>query len=99
MCIVIVSLFSELKSFNLGLKSASLSIRTSYDFFSSAGLNLLEGQSRAITWEHFQIVDNDNIHAVQLVTVDGLQHGQLTVRGECSTSIYGISSDPRLNEF
>ncbi|XP_060055572.1 FRAS1-related extracellular matrix protein 1 isoform X2 [Erinaceus europaeus] len=47
----------------------------------NTGLNLLEGQSRAITWEHLQIVDNDNIHAVQLVTVDGLQHGQLTLRG------------------
>lgn len=49
------------------------------------GLNLLEGQSRAITWEQFQIVDNDNIDAVQLVTVDGLQHGRLTVRGEWPT--------------
>ncbi|ELK06997.1 FRAS1-related extracellular matrix protein 1 [Pteropus alecto] len=47
----------------------------------NTGLNLLEGQSRAITWEQLQIVDNDNIHAVQLVTVDGLQHGRLTVRG------------------
>jgi len=50
--------------------------------FSLVGLNLLEGQSRAITWEQFQIVDNDDIHAVQVVTVDGLQHGRLTVRGE-----------------
>ncbi|XP_058157866.1 FRAS1-related extracellular matrix protein 1 [Dasypus novemcinctus] len=47
----------------------------------NTGLNLLEGQSRAITWEHFQIVDNDDIGAVHLVTVDGLQHGQLTLRG------------------
>ncbi|XP_013821355.2 PREDICTED: FRAS1-related extracellular matrix protein 1 isoform X1 [Capra hircus] len=47
----------------------------------NTGLNLLEGQSRAITWEQFQIVDNDDIHAVQVVTVDGLQHGRLTVRG------------------
>uniref|UniRef100_A0A8C9Q3I3 FRAS1-related extracellular matrix protein 1 n=1 Tax=Spermophilus dauricus TaxID=99837 RepID=A0A8C9Q3I3_SPEDA len=47
----------------------------------NTGLNLLEGQSRAITWEQFQIVDNDDIGAVQLVTVDGLHHGQLTVRG------------------
>ncbi|GAB5579791.1 FRAS1-related extracellular matrix protein 1 isoform X1 [Prionailurus iriomotensis] len=44
----------------------------------NTGLNLLEGQSRAITWEQFQIVDNDDIRAVQLVTVGGLQHGQLT---------------------
>ncbi|XP_069498160.1 FRAS1-related extracellular matrix protein 1-like [Ambystoma mexicanum] len=45
------------------------------------GLDLLEGQSRPITWESFQIVDNDNLDAVRLVTVEGLQHGQLTVRG------------------
>ncbi|NXA48206.1 FREM1 protein, partial [Nothocercus julius] len=47
----------------------------------NTGLNLLEGQSRPITWEHFQIVDNDDIQNVHLVTVDGLQHGRLTVRG------------------
>ncbi|KAM5299128.1 FRAS1-related extracellular matrix protein 1 [Ctenodactylus gundi] len=47
----------------------------------NTGLNLLEGQSRAITWEQFQIVDNDDINAVQVVTVAGLQHGRLTVRG------------------
>eukprot|EP00079_Xenopus_tropicalis_P015862 XP_004914006.1 PREDICTED: FRAS1-related extracellular matrix protein 1 [Xenopus tropicalis] len=45
------------------------------------GLNLLEGQSRPISWEVFQIVDNDNLHAVRLVTVDGLLHGRLTIRG------------------
>ncbi|KAK2495096.1 hypothetical protein MC885_000941 [Smutsia gigantea] len=47
----------------------------------NTGLNLLEGQSRAITWEQFQIVDSDDINAVQLVTVGGLQHGRLTLRG------------------
>ncbi|XP_057262241.1 FRAS1-related extracellular matrix protein 1 isoform X4 [Pezoporus wallicus] len=46
----------------------------------NTGLNLLEGQSRPITWQHFQIVDDD-IQSVRLVTVDGLQHGRLTVRG------------------
>ncbi|XP_067846389.1 FRAS1-related extracellular matrix protein 1b isoform X2 [Heptranchias perlo] len=45
------------------------------------GLDLLEGQSRPITWENFQIVDNDNMNAVRLITVEGLQHGWLTVRG------------------
>ncbi|XP_068095487.1 FRAS1-related extracellular matrix protein 1-like [Hyperolius riggenbachi] len=45
------------------------------------GLTVLEGQSRPITWEIFQIVDNDNIQAVRLVTVDGLHHGRLTLRG------------------
>ncbi|CAL8310310.1 unnamed protein product [Lota lota] len=46
------------------------------------GLDLLEGQSRPITWEDLQIVDNDNINAVYLVAVDGPLHGRLTVRGE-----------------
>ncbi|XP_069482158.1 FRAS1-related extracellular matrix protein 1 [Ambystoma mexicanum] len=45
------------------------------------GLDLLEGQSRPITWEQLQIVDNDDITAVRLVIVDGLQHGRITVRG------------------
>ncbi|NWI59313.1 FREM1 protein, partial [Calyptomena viridis] len=47
----------------------------------NTGLNLLEGQSRPITWQQFQIVDNDDIQNVRLVTVDGLQHGRLSVRG------------------
>ncbi|XP_068164367.1 FRAS1-related extracellular matrix protein 1a isoform X2 [Antennarius striatus] len=45
------------------------------------GLSLLEGQSRPIMWEQLQIVDNDNLNAVRLITVDGLQHGRLTVNG------------------
>ncbi|TRY97444.1 hypothetical protein DNTS_033831 [Danionella cerebrum] len=45
------------------------------------GLSLLEGQSRPITWDQLQIVDNDNINAVKIITLDGLQHGRLTVRG------------------
>ncbi|XP_077356823.1 FRAS1-related extracellular matrix protein 1a isoform X3 [Festucalex cinctus] len=45
------------------------------------GLSLLEGQSRPITWEQLQIVDNDNIDAVRIITVDGLLHGRLTVKG------------------
>ncbi|XP_060797324.1 FRAS1-related extracellular matrix protein 1b isoform X2 [Neoarius graeffei] len=45
------------------------------------GLDLLEGQSRPITWENLQIVDNDNIDVVTLVAVDGPLHGQLSVRG------------------
>uniref|UniRef100_A0A8C0UVV8 FRAS1-related extracellular matrix protein 1 n=2 Tax=Cyanistes caeruleus TaxID=156563 RepID=A0A8C0UVV8_CYACU len=48
----------------------------------NTGLNLLEGQSRPITWQQFQIVDNDDIQNVRLVTVDGLQHGRLSVRGQ-----------------
>ncbi|KAG5850921.1 hypothetical protein ANANG_G00087500 [Anguilla anguilla] len=45
------------------------------------GLDLLEGQSRPITWENLQIVDKDNIDAVYLVAVDGPLHGRLSVRG------------------
>uniref|UniRef100_A0A671UFE7 FRAS1-related extracellular matrix protein 1 n=1 Tax=Sparus aurata TaxID=8175 RepID=A0A671UFE7_SPAAU len=45
------------------------------------GLSLLEGQSRPIMWEQLQLVDNDNLNAVRIITVDGLQHGRLTVRG------------------
>uniref|UniRef100_A0A8C7DFZ2 Fras1 related extracellular matrix 1b n=1 Tax=Oncorhynchus kisutch TaxID=8019 RepID=A0A8C7DFZ2_ONCKI len=45
------------------------------------GLDLLEGQSRPITWEDLQIVDSDNIDAVYLVAVDGPLHGRLSVRG------------------
>lgn len=49
-----------------------------------SGLDLLEGQSRPITWEQLQIVDSDNIDAVYLVAVDGPLHGRLSVRGEGS---------------
>ncbi|XP_030635867.1 FRAS1-related extracellular matrix protein 1a isoform X3 [Chanos chanos] len=45
------------------------------------GLSLLEGQSRPVTWDNLQIVDNDNLKVVRIITVDGLQHGRLTVRG------------------
>ncbi|XP_066536604.1 FRAS1-related extracellular matrix protein 1a [Hoplias malabaricus] len=45
------------------------------------GLSLLEGQSRPITWEQLQIVDNDDLKMVKIITVDGLHHGRLTVRG------------------
>uniref|UniRef100_A0A3B3RES9 Fras1 related extracellular matrix 1b n=1 Tax=Paramormyrops kingsleyae TaxID=1676925 RepID=A0A3B3RES9_9TELE len=45
------------------------------------GMDLLEGQSRPITWENLQIVDSDNIGAVYLVAVEGPLHGQLSVRG------------------
>nr|XP_057929904.1 FRAS1-related extracellular matrix protein 1b [Doryrhamphus excisus] len=47
----------------------------------NTGLDLLEGQARAITWEQLQIVDNDNIDAVFLVAVDGPLHGRLSVKG------------------
>ncbi|XP_037105169.1 FRAS1-related extracellular matrix protein 1b isoform X5 [Syngnathus acus] len=47
----------------------------------NTGLDLLEGQSRAITWEELQIVDRDNLDDVVLVAVDGPVHGCLIVRG------------------
>lgn len=56
-----------------------------------SGLDLLEGQSRPITWEELQIVDNDNINAVYLVAVDGPLHGRLSVRGEESK----VTGSPR----
>uniref|UniRef100_A0A3Q3W4V2 C-type lectin domain-containing protein n=1 Tax=Mola mola TaxID=94237 RepID=A0A3Q3W4V2_MOLML len=45
------------------------------------GLDLLEGQSRPITWEQLQIVDSNDIDSVYLVAVDGPVHGSLSVRG------------------
>lgn len=50
--------------------------------FSSIGLSLLEGQSRPIAWEQIQIVDNDNLDGVNIIVADGLQHGQLTIKGK-----------------
>ncbi|KYO36944.1 hypothetical protein Y1Q_0020946 [Alligator mississippiensis] len=47
----------------------------------NVGLDLLEGQSHAITWDALQIVDNGNLDAVQLVVVEGPQHGWITVQG------------------
>lgn len=52
-----------------------------------SGLSLLEGQSRPITWEQLQIVDNDNLDAVRLTVLDGLQHGRLTVGGPAPSEI------------
>ncbi|XP_060629597.2 FRAS1-related extracellular matrix protein 1-like isoform X2 [Anolis sagrei] len=46
------------------------------------GLDLLEGQSHPITWQSLQIVDNNNLHSVQLLVVEGLNHGWLTVQGK-----------------
>lgn len=46
-----------------------------------AGLDLLEGQSRPISWQQLQVVDRDNPNDVVLVAVDGPRHGRLTVRG------------------
>ncbi|XP_077463908.1 FRAS1-related extracellular matrix protein 1b [Stigmatopora argus] len=48
----------------------------------NTGLDLLEGQSRAITWAELQIVDDDDDEdSVSLVAVDGPAHGTLSVRG------------------
>lgn len=53
--------------------------------FLSPGLSLLEGQSRPIAWEQIQIVDNDNLDRVNIIVVDGLQHGRLTIKGKTKT--------------
>lgn len=60
-----------------------------------SGLSLLEGQSRPITWEQLQVVDNNNLDAVRLLALDGLQHGRLTVRGPGPSEIgpHGIIWD------
>lgn len=50
-------------------------------FLSLTGLDLLEGQSRPISWQQLQVVDRDNPQDVVLVAVDGPLHGRLTVRG------------------
>ncbi|XP_075901306.1 FRAS1-related extracellular matrix protein 1b isoform X1 [Nelusetta ayraudi] len=47
----------------------------------NTGLDLLEGQSRPISWQQLQVVDRDNPQDVVLVAVDGPLHGRLTVRG------------------
>uniref|UniRef100_A0A8C4Q9K8 Fras1 related extracellular matrix 1a n=1 Tax=Eptatretus burgeri TaxID=7764 RepID=A0A8C4Q9K8_EPTBU len=47
----------------------------------NAGLDLLEGQSRPLTRDIFQVVDNDNLAAVRIMAVAGLNHGKFTVRG------------------
>lgn len=52
------------------------------NIFILTGLDLLEGQSRPITWEHLQVVDNDNIDAVTLIAMDGPLNGHLSVRGK-----------------
>ncbi|XP_070564197.1 FRAS1-related extracellular matrix protein 1-like [Ptychodera flava] len=43
------------------------------------GLTLLEGQSRPITSENLQIVDNDNLQNIRLIIVGGLDYGVLRV--------------------
>ncbi|GFR64515.1 FRAS1-related extracellular matrix protein 1 [Elysia marginata] len=47
----------------------------------NTGLTLLEGQSREITTQHFQVVDKDNPGRVRMYVKGGLEHGTLTVRG------------------
>lgn len=54
---------------------------SSFFLFLSPGLDLLEGQSRPISWQQLQVVDSDNPQDVILVAVDGPLHGRLTVRG------------------
>ena len=71
--------------------------------FCFAGLSLLEGQSRPVTWNQLQIVDNDNLNAVRIITIDGLQHGRLTVRGTGTTTTESITfpyfcQDPSFKE-
>ncbi|XP_035826441.1 FRAS1-related extracellular matrix protein 1 [Aplysia californica] len=48
----------------------------------NTGLTLLEGQSRTITTDHFQVVDKDNIDRVRIYVKGGLQHGTISVSGQ-----------------
>lgn len=57
--------------------------------FLPPGLSLLEGQSRPIAWEQIQVVDNDNLGRVNIMVVDGLQHGRLTVKGKTKPQAKG----------
>uniref|UniRef100_A0A3Q3X746 FRAS1-related extracellular matrix protein 1 n=1 Tax=Mola mola TaxID=94237 RepID=A0A3Q3X746_MOLML len=69
---------SPLMTVHMSVKNADTNApRVSWNM----GLSLLEGQSRSIMWEQLQIVDNDNLNAVRIIPVDGLQHGRLTVTG------------------
>lgn len=77
-------LFSHVKYLSHWMHISVITLAVSMFLLSFLGLDLLEGQSRPITWEQLQIVDNDDISGVRLVPVDGLQHGQLTVRGTIS---------------
>uniref|UniRef100_A0A8C5DE64 FRAS1-related extracellular matrix protein 1-like n=1 Tax=Gouania willdenowi TaxID=441366 RepID=A0A8C5DE64_GOUWI len=54
------------------------------------GLSLLEGQSRPITWEQLQVVDDDNLNAVRIIIIDGLHHGHITVK-EGRSFMFSIS--------
>ncbi|XP_059163073.1 FRAS1-related extracellular matrix protein 1-like [Physella acuta] len=50
----------------------------------NTGLTLLEGQSREISAEQFQVVDKDNLNKVRMYVKGGLNHGTITVRGKHS---------------
>ncbi|XP_013072951.2 FRAS1-related extracellular matrix protein 1-like isoform X1 [Biomphalaria glabrata] len=50
----------------------------------NTGVTLLEGQSREITTEQFQVVDKDNLNRVRMYVKGGLNHGTITVRGKHS---------------
>nr|XP_018668634.1 FRAS1-related extracellular matrix protein 1 isoform X2 [Ciona intestinalis] len=43
------------------------------------GLSMLEGQSRPLTHNSFQIVDRDNLYQVRFMLAGGLQHGRLYI--------------------
>lgn len=62
-------------------------------------MDLLEGQSRPITWEHLQIVDKDNIDAVTLIAMDGPLNGHLSVRGKPIPSHDLLSANPLSHFF
>ena len=53
-------------------------------FSVNTGLTLLEGQSRAITTRHLQIVDSDDGRDLRIIVKGGLKHGKMYVNNEPS---------------
>ncbi|KAL4235762.1 FRAS1-related extracellular matrix protein 1 [Mactra antiquata] len=50
----------------------------------NSGLVILEGQSREISSNHLQIVDNNNPNDIRVYVIGGPRHGQLTINNKNS---------------
>ncbi|XP_071952091.1 FRAS1-related extracellular matrix protein 1-like [Antedon mediterranea] len=74
--VVYDSYFASSKPINL-MFSVRNSITNAPRVMINKGLSLLEGQSRIISSDHLQIVDNDNIDRVRIKVMGGLMHGKL----------------------
>ncbi|XP_033125634.1 FRAS1-related extracellular matrix protein 1-like [Anneissia japonica] len=74
--IVYDNYFAKSKLINL-MFSVRNSVTDAPRIIINKGLSLLEGQSRIISSDHLQIVDNDNIDRVRIKVMGGLLHGKL----------------------